>query len=149
MSENLNNSYFQLRRVDPSNYAGFVLPHYVLQHLPEDKNALIVDFGCGFGQVLLALRSMGYSNIAGVDIDPGAIEFLETKGVRVYQGLSEEVVQKLKGKASFVIASHIIEHFPKTEIISTLIKLRSILKPNGKFLMMVPNAQSFTGAYWA
>lgn len=142
-------SYFQLRRVNPNIYADFVVPSYLLSYLPEDKDALIIDFGCGFGQILLALKRLGYSNIAGVDIDPEAIEFLSEKGIKVYQGLSADAAQELRGKASLVIASHVIEHFPKSEIVPILVKLRSLLSANGEFFMMVPNAQSFTGAYWA
>ena len=38
---------------------------------------------------------------------------------------------------------------PKHEIIPLLIKVRSLLTQSGSLLVMVPNAQSNTGSYWA
>lgn len=46
--------------------------------------------------------------------------------------------------------SHVIEHIPKSEIIETLSAIRRyLLNDGGCFLLMTPNAQSFTGCYWA
>ncbi|MBL0306338.1 MAG: hypothetical protein IPQ25_09965 [Chitinophagaceae bacterium] len=45
--------------------------------------------------------------------------------------------------------SHVLEHIEKEKIIDTLIHIRkNLLKKGGVFLLMVPNAQSYTGAYW-
>ena len=45
--------------------------------------------------------------------------------------------------------SHVLEHFPKEQVIPQLVKLKGLLKPSGALIVMVPNAQSHTGAYWA
>jgi methyltransferase family protein len=53
-------------------------------------------------------------------------------------------------KYDFAIMSHVLEHLDKDKVISTLSHIRTnILKDSGKLLIMVPNAQSPTGAYWA
>jgi len=142
--------YFEWRRVTPDMYAKFTLPAYLCEVLPKDKNSLIVDFGCGFGQTLLAIREKGYTNIAGIDISLEAIDFCEKQNLKIYKGFEDVGLSEIKNKggADFLIASHVIEHIPKEEIIPTLEKLFSLLKPGGKLLVMVPNAQSNTDAYW-
>ena len=35
--------------------------------LPKDKSANILDFGCGFGNMLLSFWATGYTNLTGVD----------------------------------------------------------------------------------
>ncbi|MBK7370676.1 MAG: hypothetical protein IPJ09_04415 [Saprospiraceae bacterium] len=45
--------------------------------------------------------------------------------------------------------SHVLEHIEKINIIDTLITIKSyLLAESGSFVVMVPNAQSVTGAYW-
>jgi len=44
--------------------------------------------------------------------------------------------------------SHVLEHIPKDQTISTLSAIRSMLSDVGHFIVMVPNAQSATGVYW-
>ena len=53
------------------------------------------------------------------------------------------------GAVDVIIMSHVLEHFPKDNIIPTLKKAYNILNPNGKLIVSVPNAQSNTGSYWA
>src|SRR3989338_8349961 len=36
--------------------------------LPTDKNAKILEIGCGAGQILAYLKSVGYKHIEGADI---------------------------------------------------------------------------------
>lgn len=52
-------------------------------------------------------------------------------------------------KFDYIIMSHVLEHIPKNEIINLLISIRKLLKYNGHLIVMVPNAQSNTGCYWA
>ncbi|MGB9794567.1 hypothetical protein [Caldisericum exile] len=44
-------SYFEARKISPEFYADYKLPHYLKIRLPSDKDAKILDFGCGFGQI--------------------------------------------------------------------------------------------------
>lgn len=54
--------YFEARGVDSEMYADTKLPAYykeVLESLPAD--ARILDFGCGFGQTLNAIKNKAFS----------------------------------------------------------------------------------------
>ncbi|MGC9101322.1 MAG: hypothetical protein ACP5HC_08745 [Caldisericum sp.] len=44
-------SYFEARKIYPEFYVDYKLPHYLKICLPSDKDAKILDFGYGFGQI--------------------------------------------------------------------------------------------------
>jgi len=49
-------TYFEARQVKPEDYLDYTLPYWLKKRLPSNKDALILDFGCGFGQTLIALK---------------------------------------------------------------------------------------------
>ena len=55
------NDYFQARGVNPQMYKNTKLPAYfkeVIESLPSQSKVL--DFGCGFGQNLLAIKEKNF-----------------------------------------------------------------------------------------
>ena len=141
-------NYFSFRRVSAQNYRDYVLPEYIKMRLPN-KSDVVVDFGCGYGQTAAAIKGLGYENVIGVDINPDALAVCQEKGLVVYNGLEDNYKSTLAGRASLVIASHVIEHFPKDTVVQVLKSLKELLCEGGTLMVMVPNAQSNTGAYWA
>ena len=72
--EKIEYKYFKYRRVSESTYESFDIPFWIESRLPNKKNK-ILDYGCGFGQVMTSLNKAGYSNIYGVDIEDDALEY--------------------------------------------------------------------------
>jgi 2-polyprenyl-3-methyl-5-hydroxy-6-metoxy-1,4-benzoquinol methylase len=143
-------SYFESRKISPEFYKNYKLPYYISSRLPKSKKVSILDFGCGFGQTLLALRDLGYENVMGCDVDDEAIKYCISQGLKVENCSNlDGFVAKYENKFDMVLMLHVLEHFPKTEIIPTLSKINKILKKQGKIIITVPNAQSSVGAYWA
>lgn len=143
-------NYFEARNVKSDFYDNYIIPLYMKKLLPKQKEVYILDFGCGFGQTLLALKKDGYNNIVGVDIEKSAIEFCKSKGLNVKDCSNlDGFIKSNQNQFDLVIMSHALEHFPKNEIIPTLKKIKSIMKKDGEILVMVPNAQSNTNCYWA
>ena len=141
--------YFRNRGIDPAYYLSFQLPQWLKEELPADRNARILDIGCGFGQMLLRLRDEGYRNISGIDIGSESVEFCQSQGLNVRRINSiEEFAQEQAGQYDLILMSHVLEHIPKEETISTLSAIRSLLAAGGSYIVMVPNAQSATGVYW-
>jgi SAM-dependent methyltransferase len=141
--------YFAARGV-PLDGPPLPVPRYLAPRLPAERTARILDIGCGPGALLLALREAGYTNAEGVDVDAPAV------AAAVKRGLAVERIDSLDGflsgrPASYDVAimSHVLEHLPKPEIVPTLTRVRGALRPGGRLFLMVPNAQSSTGAYWA
>lgn len=142
-------SYFEFRKVDPRDYGGYVVPAYLTKALGADRGVRVLDFGCGFGQLASALRRSGYRDVEGLDISPPAIAHCREIGLVCHNGGEQEFYERHAGLYDFVIMSHVIEHLKKEEIIPMLSRVKSILKPSGAVVVMVPNAQSHTNAYWA
>jgi SAM-dependent methyltransferase len=142
--------YFEFRQVKSSDYTGFTLPAYLSKLIQAVPDPRVLDFGCGFGQMLNALRLAGVTNADGLDIEPEAIKFCKAQGIRCTDSLANpEFFQEHCGYYDFIIMSHVLEHFPKEQMIDQLKKLKLLLKPGGALIVMVPNAQANTGAYWA
>ena len=151
LSEDINDwdNYFRYRGITAGFYKNVTLPRYLINALPTDKSARICEVGCGFGQLLSAIRDLGYQNVFGIEPSQGAFDHACSRGLKVYKGTVAETAGLLPDKAQFVFMSHVLEHIPKAEIIPTLKLIKeSILAPGGKLLIAVPNAQSFTGVYW-
>ncbi len=149
---NINhNEYFSYCNIVSSDYKNYQLQDYLRSVLPIDKKARIIDIGCGLGQTLIALKKLGYNNVRGIDISTYAVEQCKAKGLDVT--LSPNIIsfcRKRKKKYDFIVMSHVLEHVAKNEIIDTLKVIRSkILSDDGLLCIMVPNAQSNTGCYWA
>ena len=74
------NNYFEYRNISEKNYIETKLPLWIQNEI-ENKNVNILDYGCGFGQNMSALKNAGYKNIYGVDIEKSAISFCIKGGI--------------------------------------------------------------------
>jgi SAM-dependent methyltransferase len=99
--------------------------------------ARVMDLGCGVGQLLFALRSLG-AVVEGIDPDPEAVEFarsaLGLEGVR--QGAHADV----NGSPRFdlVVLQDVVEHvLDPRELFA---KGASLLAPGGLLYLWTPNA---------
>jgi SAM-dependent methyltransferase len=144
-------TYFQARRMTPDFYDNYSIPKYILDELPQDKQAKILDIGCGFGQFLKQLSKNSYTQIYGIDIDKQAVENCKRENLNV--ALIEDLYSYIKSsdtKYDFILMSHVIEHLKKDEIIPILAEIyKNALNKGGKIMIMTPNAQSLIGSYWA
>ena len=142
-------SYFQARQINEDYYNEGILPLYLRQELPSNKNAKILDIGCGLGQTLGQLRQAGYTELTGIDISNEAIRACEKKNLSVFKVIDITEFEPAV-KYDFAIMSHVLEHLDKNMVIATLSHIKnSLLNANGKLIVMVPNAQSPSGTYWA
>ncbi len=144
-------SYFQARQVNEDYYKEVDLPFYLKQQLPANKDAKILDIGCGLGQTLAKLSQYGYTSLTGIDISNEAIMACKNKNLQAFQiNDITDFAAIAEGGYDFAIMSHVLEHLEKPKVIPTLSYIRNeLLSPSGKLMIMVPNAQSPSGTYWA
>lgn len=142
--------YFKLRGIAPEFYDKCAIPAYMVHVLPRDFSGRILDFGCGLGQTMHALRSLGYQCVSGVDISDESVEYCRQIGLNV------DKISDIRGHADnhreeydLIIMSHVLEHIEKPLIIPYLRAIKTMLRTSGALLIMVPNAQSNTDCYWA
>lgn len=156
MAENINeeiqkSSYFSNRNVHDQSYTDYTLPRYLAPYFPDSGKELeILDIGCGLGQTLSYLNKKGFGSLYGIDINSESIALCRKNGLTVEQVDDIRTFALNSGKKyDRIIMSHVLEHIRKEDMIDTLVHIKKyLLKEGGVFLLMVPNAQSYTGAYW-
>jgi SAM-dependent methyltransferase len=118
-------------------------------HLPADHSARILDVGCGTGYALLALGALGYTASAGVDSDEGQVATAQARGLDVV--LTSDTVGHLQsrpGQFDVLLALDVIEHIPVSAQLGFVSALTAALRPGGRLLCTVPNANSAVAARW-
>jgi SAM-dependent methyltransferase len=114
-------------------------------HLPVDRNALIVDMGSGPGLLAMALADRGYSRVISFDADLGQVENGRRLGVDVrHVGVPEtgDFIRRLGGQVGLFLLIDVLEHIPVAAQIETLKAIRESLSPGATLLCQVPNADS-------
>jgi len=112
--------------------------------LPEDKSSKILDLGCGSGYLLDLLLKSGYRNTSGVDISSDQVAFAAKNKLPV---VCEDALSFLRSHKEYdvIIATDMIEHLNKGEIVSLLLAIRDSLKPGGFVILRTVNASSIVG----
>jgi SAM-dependent methyltransferase len=110
-----------------------------------NKQAKILDIGCGNGYILKEMRLWGFKNLTGID------PFVEKEiddptGIKVYK----QFITEHDGKYDVIIMIHSFEHMDNPfEVLSKCYKL---LVPDGLLLICIPVSDSFAyrkyGVHW-
>jgi 2-polyprenyl-3-methyl-5-hydroxy-6-metoxy-1,4-benzoquinol methylase len=111
--------------------------------LPEDKEAVILDAGCGNGGFVYFLLSQGYNQTVGVDISREQIE--EAKRLGIHNALCADLLDFLEEKKKIydaIFARDVIEHFTKDELLELLESFFHALKSGGRLIIQTPNLES-------
>src|SRR5690554_2083744 len=114
-----------------------------------DKDACILDFGCGIGLCVNALKTLGFKNVKGIDISSQQVCMGQEKGFDVE--FCPDTLSYLKNhKASFdlILILDVIEHLPVDQQLAYCRAACSALKEKGRLICMVPNANSALAARW-
>jgi SAM-dependent methyltransferase len=122
---------------------------YLGPELPEDRTLPILDFGCGFGFALRALRKLGFQLVRGVEISEEQARVAKNAGFIV--DVVDDSIAYLKGqKRSFgaILLLDVLEHVPASLQIELMRCAREALIPSGRVILTVPNASSPLAARW-
>jgi 2-polyprenyl-3-methyl-5-hydroxy-6-metoxy-1,4-benzoquinol methylase len=129
----------KLTQRDFENYASICDRAY-RKLLPQNKQARILDIGCGTGHFLYYLEKIGYTNHYGIDISPEQVEFVKNNITQ--RAETADVFEYLKAKNDqfdAIVGNDIIAHIPKDSTLSFLNLIYSSLKPNGKCILRTDN----------
>lgn len=111
--------------------------------LPERRDAIIMDLGCGSGSLLHWIQSKGYTEAHGIDLSPEEVQTaqkLQVKNVRI--GQLEDVLAEAQPRYDLIILRDVLEHLPKQVAFDVLKGIFRVLKPGGRLLLQVPNGAS-------
>ncbi len=117
-------------------------------HLPPDRDAAILDIGCGAGHYLHWLRQMGYSSILGVDVSAAAVAHCQAHGLPARQ--VDDLIGLLdshRDTYDCITMNDVIEHLDRDGLVRVLSRARASLRPGGKLLVKTLNMASIGGVY--
>lgn len=98
------------------------------------KHVKLLDIGAGSGffttRIIKMLSQLGITaNAYGLDVTPGMLRILETKGIRPIWGTSEKILESIK-----LARTHVGENIPeKFDIITTMFNLHHLQNPSDAF----------------
>jgi SAM-dependent methyltransferase len=129
------------------------LDKLVAEHFPPERNASILDLGCGHGAIVWAARRAGYTNITGVDASPEQVAMAKQLGVEgVREGdLMQALAQAQDASLDAVVLFDLYHYFTRGEQAWIADQVRRALKPGGRFILHIPNGEAiFAGRmrYW-
>jgi len=117
-------------------------------HLPSDRQAKILDLGCGFGGFVAYLRQRGYAQVLGIDLSEEMVETarrLQIEGVR--HGDIRAFLSGIQGQYALISAFDVIEHFDKDGVVEVLWHTYRALAGDGRMIICTPNAMSKYGRW--
>jgi ubiquinone/menaquinone biosynthesis C-methylase UbiE len=114
----------------------------------KERGSKVLDLCCGSGETLLTLHTMGFRDLAGVDLTVPH-ELLEDARFHVVQGdaLNTEVPS---ATCDWVLNIHAMHHFASAENVERfLAESYRVLKPGGKLgIIDFPNSPQIRLAFW-
>lgn len=102
---------------------------------PLDRNTPVLDVGCGYGRNLLLMRQQGFTNLAGVEINPSLAAEVRTKGFQCY---TPEEIQGHDNRYGMLLLSHIVEHFAHANLKDFLERYLRCLRKDGTLVVVTP-----------
>ena len=143
-------------------YAGRIENHHVIENVgpykinhftafiyrylkAQPSSASILDIGCGSGDLLLSLATLGYT-VHGVDFNHFAI-------AQANQKLSKETIPntpsfevrnalEIEGKYNTILLSDVVEHLCMDELEILFKKCKELLLEGGELIIHTPNGRA-------
>lgn len=114
----------------------------------QANDPAILDAGCGTGGLIEQLKQHGYTNIAGFDLSPDAVEYAQKSWPNV-QMLDILQTDKAYPQNSFdiVVCNDIFTVLPDGKDRQALEKLVAVLKPGGILIINLAALRSFAGSH--
>jgi SAM-dependent methyltransferase len=115
--------------------------------LPGQSDGPVIDIGCGQGQLVRLLLADDY-DASGVDISAEQVAIAHAAGLDcVRHGHYRDILTERRGQLAGVIATDLLEHLTKNEVLDAFDCVASALAPGGMFVGRVPNAVSPLGGH--
>ncbi len=101
----------------------------------------LLDLGCGTGEFLQVMQQTGW-HVSGIEPNQSA----RKKAEKLVNKSILESLDQPTDSFDIITLWHVLEHLP--DLNTTVEKLKAILKPDGRFLIAVPNYNSHDAQYY-
>lgn len=120
------------------------LQRVVSRYFPANRDASVLDLGCGYGALVRAAHECGYRGTWGVDRSAQQVAAATRLGITgVREGDLVATLQAQPDASHDVIVTFdVIEHLTKDEIVALADDVRRVLRPGGRWIIHAPNAES-------
>jgi 2-polyprenyl-3-methyl-5-hydroxy-6-metoxy-1,4-benzoquinol methylase len=138
----LSSINISLQDIEDNFNQNIFLDKMIEYNLTNNKEAKVLDLGCGNGSLLNTLKKRGYKNLFGVEIGVEQNIFLRNKGFQIQ---NQDIINYLEtNNEAFdvIFLFDVLEHFNKNEIVKIIPLLKNKLRTNGKIFLRVPNAEA-------
>lgn len=124
---------------------------YFGNFLPRDKNAIILEIGCGDGNIMYWLKENGYPNARGIDLSQEQVDAGKLLGIYNIEVADLKTYLETNHNFDLILAKDVFEHFTRQEFFDTLIKIRKSLTTTGTLVIQVINGQGifYTSHFFA
>jgi SAM-dependent methyltransferase len=136
----------------PATLAGLAprMPYFrkiIRHHFPPNRNAVVLELGCGHGAFLHAMHEAGYTRVKGVDWAQEQVDAARDLGIAgVEQGDAQSALAATdSGSIDVIVTFDLIEHLKKSELLSLVDEVRRVLRPGGRWIIHAPNGESPLG----
>jgi 2-polyprenyl-3-methyl-5-hydroxy-6-metoxy-1,4-benzoquinol methylase len=121
----------------------------LLPYLPDDRDAKVLDVGCGFGFALRALRSLGFTDVMGLEQSAEQARVASDAGFRVVtRDSSAAWLSDHPDEWDVVLLLDVLEHVAVEKQITFLRAIHQALKAGGRVIITAPNANSILASRW-
>lgn len=121
------------------NYGRPLIKSFIEQSYSNESPSVVIDLGAGQGDDLLAIAQLHPSSkLYALETHKPYIEKLENKGISVFNcNLEKDKLPFEDESVDIIIMNQIMEHVK--EVFWILHEVSRILKPNGHFIVGIPN----------
>lgn len=142
ISDNYSGYFTKFNDINPKKYQ-ISASSYETNYgklLPKDRNAKILDVGCGMGHFLYYLKNKGYKNFSGIDMGEKQVDFCKkhfTKNVEAANAL--DYLKYKENEYDVIVMNDVIEHIVKEEVVNLLELVKKSLTKDGIILIKTIN----------
>lgn len=111
-------------------------------------NPKLLDIGCGTGEFLKSAFTKGWE-VTGVEPNDKASELALLKldqNKNIFTSIDELITNIPNKKFNVITLWHVLEHVPDYN--ETIIKIKSLLEPDGILIVAVPNINSYDAKHY-